>query len=220
MSKTEDSASIATVLETQASNPKASPESSSAVNDELAKKFGITSNTPHCLGLLHKIRELLAGSNILITDINHNQYQEAYFFSCNEETARIDIWYKDDGTVSCVRAQSVSDLANRLKSLLDVLKGRSFLEPKTNNVFNFSDPFFRELYETIVSAISENGISIQNIESFQYCQKYTFVRDDSVAKFDIWYNEKKQITKIAQTMNFLSNPGLVHDITLLLKNAG
>jgi len=220
MPKTEDSANISTVLETQVSNPKASPESSSVVNDELAKKFGITSNTPHCLGLLHKIRELLAGSNIHITDIKHNQYQEAYFFSCNEETARINIWYKDDGTVSSVRAQSVSELANRLQSLLDVLKGRSFLEPKTNKIFNFSHPFLRDLYETVVSAISAHGISVQNIESFQYCQKYTFVRDDTVAKFDIWYNEKKQITKIAQTMNFSSNPGLAHDITLFLTNAG
>ncbi len=215
-------------VSTPASEEKASPSNAfptvapeASIRPPLDETFGLAETAPFLLNLLYKVRECILGTDIRIADIAHNQYQEAYFFTCNDETVRINIAYNAKENVRSIIAPATSGLSLRLIELLTPLKNVPLTAiPAGTAEFIFAEPFLRDYYETLVDVISEQNISVQNVEAIQYGQRYTFMRGNDLAKLDIWYNSKKQFKKLAPVMNFSSHPGLLHDITRLLTNIG
>ena len=160
-----------------------------AVNEDSTENFGLKEDSSFLLALLHKVRELLDGTGIKITSVIHNNFQEAYFFEDNAENVRINIWYKANDTISSILATKQTPLANRLISLLTTpLKSASFVTSQPVQHIAFPIKFLQDFYDEVVRIVSTHGITVQNVESKQYCQRYTFVRGKEVVKFNIWYN--------------------------------
>ncbi|MBQ7586078.1 MAG: AAA family ATPase [Desulfovibrionaceae bacterium] len=204
-------------------NPYGNEASSTSptVKEDSNGNFGLTDESPFLLAILQTVRELLAGTGLQITSIIHNNFLEAYFFKDDAETARINIWYKANQTVSSIATPKDTPLSKRLISLLtDPLKSISFVKRQPIQPMDFSNSFLKEFYEEIVGIVSKHDITVQNVESHQYCQRYTFVRGKEVAIFNIWYNKKKKFTKFEPFKSSPSSLTLEHDLIQLLTNLG
>jgi hypothetical protein len=56
-------------------------------------------------------------------------------------------------------------------------------------------PFLKELHDRLVPLLEARGIGVAALDERQWCQRYTFTRQDEIAVVDIVYDRKNRITK-------------------------
>jgi hypothetical protein len=207
-----DSPTIASVSPTQLS-PTALPRN--------PETFGIPESATVLLSLLADVRRLTDGTSIAIEDVLHNQWQESYHFKRGDETARMDIAYTSKNRISSVASNGLGGLSSELADLLSSLKGRPLLSTgmSTDTKMSFSKQFLNDFHEKVLELCSASGITVQSVVEQQWTQRYSFVKDGSVAVYDVFYNGRDQIKKCHPVVTACS-PGPLADAVGQLLTAG
>lgn len=206
-----------TCVETAAAQPN-----TSLPVDDRGDMFGITPDSGLVYALLKEVRLRLLASGIEVSEIQHQQYQEAYFFSRGAEFARINFSYKGNQTISAVLMPQQSTLGELLLELLSPLKGQVIsndLLASSGEDFEFSEPFLHEFYLRLLGAAKDKGMTIGNVEELQYSQRYYFHKNGGRAVVDIYYNKSKCFTR-TDPKRSLSTSNELLDETLLLISQG
>lgn len=180
--------------------------------------FGIPPHANFSLEVLGRVRRLLKGSDVKIQDVSQGQYLEVYFFEVNNEITRIDIGYNGKGKITRITAPTQSDLGLRLLDILSPING-ILIVPETSDSdsdFTFNEAFLNEFHSRITPLVSERGIKINNVESMDWKQRYTFIQSGECAVIDIFYNGKNQFTKYAPVNNSCTSDTLVSEIQTVI----
>ena len=204
-------------------NQHSSGQSSNSVM-ELSQKeltdlcFGIPENADFSLEVLKRIRPLLVGSSIKIQDVSQRQYLEIYFFQRDSEIARVDIGYNGKGKISRIISPKQTELSLQVIELLSALNGTLIVPSMKQSAssFEFDEDFLNDFHSRLQLLINQRGITINNVESMDWKQRYTFTQSDESAVFDIFYNGKNQFTKYASVRNACTSGALSSDIQRIL----
>lgn len=196
----------------QASFPDLVPTSGQHL---LASDFGIRAEDSVQFQIFNKVSQLFLDKDINLDYIEHNQYQEAYFFSCHNEFARINIYYDANGKIKNLLPVKINTLT---KWILDILKPLLFLEnaDSINKTPEFAESFLEEFHTEICNILSEHGFEFTKLEPLQWCQRYTFRKNSKIVKIDFWYNSKKQFKKRSKVPGFNSDTSLLQEINTIL----
>lgn len=186
--------------------------------DQLNESFGIPFNAYFSLEILNRIRKLIGGSNVNIQDVSQGQYQEIYFFQKENEIARIDIVYNGKGKISRITTPKQTELSLEIIELIFPLKG-ALVVPSAQNSgisFEFEEEFLNDFHKRLQSLAEQKGITINNVESMDWKQRYSFIQSGESAVFDIFYNGKNKFTKCAPVKNACSSKSLSAEIQAIL----
>jgi len=186
--------------------------------DQLNESFGIPFNAYFSLEILNRIRKLIGGSNVNIQDVSQGQYQESYFFQKENEIARIDIGYNGKGKISRITTPKQTELSLEIIELIFPLKG-ALVVPSAQNSdisFEFEEEFLNDFHKRLQSLAEQKGITINNVESMDWKQRYSFIQSGESAVFDIFYNGKNKFTKCAPVKNACSSKSLSSEIQAIL----
>ncbi|QQP87531.1 AAA family ATPase [Skermanella sp. TT6] len=170
-----------------------SPEDSIGSPDAPPERFGLTEQNGVLFAILGHVQAALEGTNIEIEDIVHNQYQEAYFFRRDGESARVNIAYNGKGKIGRIMPTQVNALSGELNQCLGALSDR-ILTPanrasSSNDVIYVpSQEFLGTFHEWLLSRAKERGIQIADVAELPWCQRYTFARGSDAVVVDIYYN--------------------------------
>lgn len=180
--------------------------------------FGIPPDEPFLRGLLTKVRALLADSEVGIDHIDHNQYQEAYYFRRGDELARINIGYGNRGKVSSLQLASPSHVGSEVLRCLASLKDVPIVVPTntSTDVFSFDKPFLNEFHGRVDALARSEGILIHDVVPRAWCQRYRFVRGEEVAVYDVFYDGRSRFTRCQPLITACSAGSLVADVGRLL----
>jgi len=192
--------------------------SANAITSEEDKSFGIPSHARFSLEVLGRVRRLLKGSGVNIQDVSQRQYLEMYFFEVKNEIVRIDIGYNGKGKITRVVAPTKTDLGFRLIDILSPIKGAVIVleASDSGSDFEFGEEFLNDFHSRLSPLISERGITINNVKSMDWKQRYTFTQCGECAVFDIFYNGKNQFTKYAPVKNFCTSDTLVSEVQIII----
>lgn len=204
------------VEKSSAAVPPSQPSPASSTPD--SGNFGIPESAKVLLSLLEEVRRLIDGTGIVIEDVQHNQWQEAYHFKRGTEAARVDIAYTRKNRVSSVATHGLEGLCSELVDLLSPLKGRPLVASGSSAVaeVSFAKQFLNEFHGKVIELCGLNGITVQNVVEQQWCQRYIFAKDGAVAVFDIWYNGKDRFTRCQPVITACSPGSLVGTVGELL----
>jgi len=187
------------------------------VPSALDETFGIPDDYGFLLSILENVRNSIKGFNVSISEIQHNQYQEAYIFKQDNEFVRINMSYNSKNKITSIVSDQTTEIANHIVSLLTPLKARVL----TNNVssseksknFEFPQPFLQQFHERLVSICETQNIRISDVDTEQFFQRYTFSKSNDIAVFNIYYNGKNQFTKCMAQYNISTSKSLVNELT-------
>jgi ATP-dependent exoDNAse (exonuclease V) alpha subunit len=187
-------------------------------SDLTVDTFGIPSNAHFSLEILKRIRGLIVKSEINIQDVSQGQYQEIYFFQKEDKIARIDISYNGKGKISRITTPKQTELSLEIIELISQLKGTLVVPviPKTAVRFDFEEEFLNDFHKRLHPLVEHKGITIINVESMDWKQRYSFIQSGESAVFDIFYNGKNRFTKCAPVKNACSSNSLCTEILAIL----
>jgi len=180
--------------------------------------FGIPQSAAFLLGILRRVREILANHNIAIEGIIHHQYQEVYTFRKGDDFARIDIGYNAKDKITRITAPITSELSAAIQNALSVLVGvpvasAGAVAPET---YSFDEDFLNDFHHRVVQLAAEQGIVVQNVVRHPWSLRYTFCRGSEVAVYDIFFDGKNRFTK-CQSLVTACTPGqLVGEVEIML----
>ncbi len=182
------------------------------------ESFGIASNAYFSLEILKRIRKIFENSDISIQDVSQGQYQEVYFFQNDSEVVRIDISYNGKGKISRISTPTQTEFSGEILKLVSPLNGVIIVPVITNSSINieFEEVFLNDFHKRLSPLAEKKGMVINNVESMDWKQRYTFIQSGESAVFDIFYNGKNQFTKCAPVRNACSSSILSTDVQALL----
>ncbi|SOB75610.1 protein of unknown function [Marinobacter sp. LV10R510-11A] len=211
--KTIDAAKKAVTDESCEGPPKSEP-----TQGQNANTLGIPATAPFLLALLGRVQDLIAGTDISIEGVGHNQYQEAYTFRRGEDFARVDIGYNGKAKISRVTSQHLSEFSSQVIGLLAPLKGAPVASAPTAPAdrFNFEEDFLSQFHHRLIPLAEERGIVIQNVVKHPWSLRYTFNRQSEVAVYDIFFDGGNRFTKCQALITACSPGSLVGEVQLML----
>jgi hypothetical protein len=173
-----------------------------------------------------RVEALLAGAAIEIEGIDHNQYQEAYFFRRDDSQARINICYNGKLQITRVIAAQPGELTDMLMAELSGMVGESCAAlpgatPKVAGACSVQKPsfahqFLEEFHQKLSSRMQAYSIDVIGLEQKQWFQRYSFQRLGEHAAVDIYYNGKHVFTK-CQPVGYVREPSaLLRDVIEIL----
>ena len=180
--------------------------------------FGIPASNGFLLALLGRVRVCSHSINAEIIDVQHQQYQEAYFFKRGTDSARLNVSYNSSQKITSVFTPQPTDFSNTLRENIECLKGQYIDANVKRGVddFEFEEEFLKEFYLRLVQCAEANDITITNVEQKQYSQRYWFKQQGETAVTDIYYNKKKKFTSCDLKKNLSSSTGLLSSIEVLI----
>lgn len=185
------------------------------------KTFGISQKSGILYSIFGAVRQAIENTDINITDIDHQQYQEAYYFNKGDESARINLTYNSKNKITSIVSPQLTVLASDIISLLHSLQGRVVVDITMSvkeNQFEFDEPFMLQFHERLVEACNKHDVHISNVESKHYFLRYTFAKDDDVGVLDIYYNGKKQFTKCTPQQNSTTSKDLMRNLIAIVSD--
>lgn len=173
--------------------------------------------------ILGRVSAELTGTGIEIEGVEHNQYQEAYYFRRDEAQARINICYDSKSRITRIMAVKDGLLSAELVPTLSVLIGWSAsshtaaMAPKlATGARQFSQPFLDEFHQKLLTLTEERGIDVTGVKEMQWCQRYSFAGGGEAAEVDVFYNGRGVFRK-CQPVGHVSAPGpLLREVLQLL----
>lgn len=171
--------------------------------------------------IFYAVKEAIEGVDVSIKSIKHKQYAEHYAFVRGEEIIKIIVNYNGQFKISSIRVGGEpSEFSKEIKDKLSSLKGKfivdttEVIEPTEAASFTFNQDFLEKFYLSTLSKLSNSGIKITNIESYEWHEVYTFSKGGFEAVYKFYYNKKKQI-KSAQVVGNRTT-GLTEELNTLL----
>ncbi|TEW54723.1 DUF4145 domain-containing protein [Psychromonas sp. RZ22] len=173
---------------------------------ESVAKFDLQTDVPQLKKLNQLVIACIEGTGITIADVLNYSYQERYIFQRGSDQASITFNYKGNWKVSGVKSIGQGGFDSELITLLGQLEGALLNVPGSlgNTQFNFSESFLEEFYQHVLTQVSSIGAGINKIDSRQFCERYSIVKENELAIIEFWYNKGNQFTKV-QPMPQLSN---------------
>lgn len=181
--------------------------------------FGIPPNAGILISILGAVRQVIENTEISITNIQHQQYQEAYTFNKGSEFSRINLVYNSKNTVTSISSPQPAALATDITTLLQPLKGRVIFDitrSQHEDNFEFDEPFMEQLYDRLKGVCDESDINISNIKSMQNCQRYIFEKTGETGVLDIYYDGKKKFTKCIPQQNGTTSQDLMKNLIIIV----
>ncbi|RBI69994.1 hypothetical protein DQW77_14715 [Roseovarius sp. TE539] len=173
-----------------------------------------------------RIEAFLAGAAIEIEGIEHNQYQEAYFFRCGESQARINICYNSKLKITSVIAPQSGELTDKLMASLSGMVGESCAAPMNSTPAvaaasgirapGFAHPFLEEFHHKLSSRMQAHAIDIVGLEQKQWFQRYSFQRLGEQAAVDIYYKSNHVFSKCQPVGHVREPSALLRDVIEIL----
>ena len=215
---------------TSPSNVEATPAPRRLAVAEPASTASSDSGQPEPAGFREVIRQrveaLLSGVAIEIEGIDHNQYQEAYFFRRGESQARINICYNGKLKITRVIAAQSGELTDLLMAELSGIVGESCaaLPGSTRGGAaasgvhgpSFAQQFLEEFHHKLSSRMQAHAIDVAGLEQKQWFQRYSFQRLGEHAVVDIYYNRKHVFTTCQPVGNVREPSALLRDVIEIL----
>ena len=191
---------------------------SSGANDDQSA-FGIPATATFLRSLLNEVRQIISAQAVVVDDIQHNLYQEAYVFKRGTELARINVGYNSKYKVTHIASPQLTELSAELVNLLAPLQW--WVPPPSGAIGNirdlkFDEPFLNEYHQSVNELCVKVGIAIRNVVKQDWFLRYTFIRESEVAVYDIWYNKKGQINSCMPRVKECTPGVLVGDVGILL----
>lgn len=155
-----------------------------------------------------EIGERLSGTGVEIEDIAHHPYREAYFFKRRAETARIDVTYRGDWTISGVSCPRPAAFAERVMERIVPIVGRrpTGLPLRPGAVSEPTRPFLKNYHDRLVAALARRRISVEELREQDFAQRYRLARGSDAVEVNIFYNGRDQIRSF-RPVNPALNPG-------------
>ncbi|MEF1201209.1 AAA family ATPase [Vibrio owensii] len=178
--------------------------------------FGIPPSEVFLLQLLESVRRSIQGSGILVSDIDHKQYQEVYTFCRGNEYERVNIWYKAKGQVSQISAPDLNQFSSEIIELLMPLKAGVMAASGGQHQVVFSQEFQNQFHQRLMELINRAGITLNSAEEHQWLLRYSFSKGNSIAVYDIYFNGKQQLTKYNPLSNKCVGPELASEVEEIL----
>ncbi|WP_417419516.1 ATP-dependent DNA helicase [Hoeflea sp.] len=173
-----------------------------------------------------RVEAILAGAAIEIEGIDHNQYQEAYFFRRGESQARINICYNGKLKLTRVIAAQSGELTDMLMAGLAGMVGESYAAiPRSTPEAaassgvqgpSFAHLFLEEFHHKLLSQMKAHEIEITGLEQKQWVQRYGFQRLGEQAALDIYYNGKHVFTTCQPVGHVREPSALLRDVIEIL----
>jgi hypothetical protein len=154
------------------------------------------------MDVLARVRQAIDGSGIVIEDVAHHQYQEAFYFSQGAETARVNISYNGKFAITGVALPGAGFLREKLGELLMHMVGQSVgasgqvplgegrADPRLP-----SRPFLKAFHNRLLPVLEEKGITVLDLKEQAWSQRYTFGRGTEVVAVDIFYDGRDRLKK-------------------------
>ncbi len=179
------------------------------------KTFGIPLDSNFLLSLLNTVRNILHNTEIIILDIQHQQYQEAYWFQQGDKTTRVNIYYNSKQKVSTITTPQSTAFSNTIVSLLIPLQGKLIIctRLKEEKDFQFNELFLQQFHQLLSELCKAQNIGISDVNNQQWFQRYSFLKSGESAVFDIYYNGKHQFTKYSPLRNACTSQILISQIS-------
>lgn len=191
---------------------------------EVSVEDPLCSGNQYLDAILSLVRSRLVDSDIKISDVQHQQFQESYIFSKGADVARINISYNGKQKITSVILPQPSDLGGELLRLLSPLKG---VVPNANDdrfasgEIVFEEDFLNQLHQRLLGAIEGSSVKISGVDEQQYCQRYKFHDETGMAVVDIYYNRKQQFTRCNPVKSLCtSKPLAAQMIQVITKGLG
>ncbi|WP_206604664.1 ATP-dependent DNA helicase [Kineobactrum sediminis] len=156
---------------------------------------GLRSGNKFLDAILGLVQSKICNSNIVISEIQHQQFQESYIFSKGAEVARINISYNGKRKITFVKLPQPSDLGGHLFDVLSPLQGVIPTlddDQMASREIIFAEDFLNAFHQRVLGAMESIGVEVSGVEEQQYCQRYKFRDETGLAVVDIYYNGKKQ----------------------------
>lgn len=186
--------------------------------EEASKTYDIPSGSVFLLGILKNVNRLIEDKDLSIEDIIHNDYQEAYVFNRGEESCRINIGYNGKNKITSIMMPHVTELGTEIVTLLEVLKGRAVANGNAvaEAEAQFERAFLNDFHQRLMSQTEDQNIVIQDVVEKEWSLRYTFVRNNEIAVYDVWFNGSHKFTKCQPVTSYCTPCELVDDVAVLL----
>ncbi|OXC73492.1 RecD-like DNA helicase [Caballeronia sordidicola] len=200
------------------SMPLAPPAEVINAVDAVTNTLGILPSQTFLHAILSRVKSLLAGHEVDLEDIRHNQYQEAYFFRRGNETARINIGYDGKERITALQGLPVGEFSGWLQALLAPLKiGMVVIEATAPpEAIVFDKPFLQAFHQRLTGLAAAQHMQIARVKALPWCQRYTFARGVEQAVYDIWYNSKDRFASCQPVLHSCTPGSLVAEVERLL----
>ncbi|MUK50036.1 ATP-dependent DNA helicase [Aliivibrio fischeri] len=185
-------------------------------SSNIEKNYGIPENEHFLLSILSQVRNLVDGSGITLRDIDHKLFQEIYIFQCNNESIRVNIWYKKTGKISNISTPDTTNWSSALIGKLQALKVGEVSNLKNQEQGGFSQEFQNEFHIHLSKVMASAEIEIVSVKEHAWSLRYTFKRAGSHAVIDVYFDKKQCFTKINVLNNQCVGPELVAEVEELL----
>ncbi|SMG66587.1 [weak similarity to] ATP-dependent exoDNAse (exonuclease V), alpha subunit-helicase superfamily I member [methanotrophic bacterial endosymbiont of Bathymodiolus sp.] len=132
--------------------------------------------------------------------------------------ARVDIGYNGKGKISRLTTPKQTELSLQVIDLISPLNGTLIIPTTQQSAgsFEFDEDFLNDFHSRLHPLTDQRGITINNVESMDWKQRYTFTQSGESAVFDVFYNGKNQFTKYAPVKNACTSNSLSSDIQTIL----
>lgn len=154
------------------------------------------------LGVLSRVRDLLAGTDVEIDDVAHHQYQEAFYLRRDLDTARVNISYNGKFKITAVTVPPTGSFSEQLGERLRPLVGQSIGSalPATGiggtpDVPSPTRPFLAQFHDRLLPLLEERQIHVVGLQEQAWSQRYTFSRGGDAAVVDVFYDGRDRFTK-------------------------
>lgn len=150
----------------------------------------------------------LTGTGVVIEDVAHHPYREAYFFKRDAETARIDITYKGDWKVAGVYSPRPTAFAESVMEQIGPIVGLrpGGLPLRPGTVSEPTRPFLKDYHDRLVAALARRNVSVAELREQEFAQRYRLARGSDVVEVNVFYNGRDQI-KSYRPVNPAPHPG-------------
>lgn len=188
-----------------------SSPNSSVVTPVIQDRTIAPSGNPFLDVILSQVQSLLTDSDIVVSDVQHHQFQESFVFSRGPDVCRININYTGKQKISSVSLVQPSDFGTQVLARLSELKGVSPVvggQDSGAEAIEFDEDFLNELHQRLLQVTSDNNIQISSVTEQQWSQRYEFCDRTGLAVIDIYYNGKKQFTRCNPVKSLCSSKEL------------
>lgn len=152
--------------------------------------------------VLSRVRQAIEGTGIEVDDVAHHQYQEAFYFRRDIDTARVNISYNGRFAIAAVAIPPGGSLNEQLGVLLRPLIGQSVSlsaqgagGPDGIGSAVPSRPFLKAFHDRLLPLLEGKGIKVADLKEQAWSQRYTFAREMESAVVDIYYDGRDRLTK-------------------------
>lgn len=162
---------------------------------KLATDFGIPASESFLMALFNDINMLIQPIGAEITGIGHNQYQERYFITRQQDQACININYSGKNKVTRVQYVQLSEFSAEVSAILSNLVNKPLVLAAEGSSEQLSEAFMQQLYQRLEPVCAIAGVTISGVMERPFCLEFSFSKGTAFTCINIYYDSKKRFTK-------------------------